>query len=245
MTGTPTKSYQKRRIIEEVLKLPILYNISINEAVDMNLLSNYRINIIDIFLDETRNIKIERINKSSFYTSEKSQYDYYNKKAEWAILTKEGDIKKKILFRMRKIYESKSKFQKAFEIFHSEYFKNHRKIIFCPTINMANIMCSNTYHSLTTNEHLLSFIKGDINSISMVNSGGIGFNYKEIDDLFIIQVDSDINGYTSQKICRALLKQPNHIVNIWLFRLKGTKDEEWIESALTNFKKENIYVYNK
>ena len=33
----------------------------------------------------------------------------------------------------------------------------------------------------------------------MVNSGGIGFTYKEIDDLFLIQADSDVNGYTSQR----------------------------------------------
>jgi hypothetical protein len=101
-------------------------------------------------------------------------------------------------------------------------------------------MCQYTYHSKTNNEDLLSFVNGEINSISMVNSGGIGFTYKEVDDLFLVQADSDINGYTSQKICRALLKQPNHKVNIWIFNLLGTKDEKWVKSALQNFKPEKI-----
>lgn len=238
MTGTPTKSYDKKQILHS-LNLSTLYDISINEAVDIGLLSNYQINIINISLSSIKNVKIEYRGKY-FYTSEKDEYEYFDRLAEKAISTSSDNVQFAILNRMRKIYENSSKFKVAYTMFNSDKFKNHRKIIFCPTIRQSEQMCQYTYHSKTNNEDLLSFVNGEINSISMVNSGGIGFTYKEVDDLFLVQADSDINGYTSQKICRALLKQPNHKVNIWIFNLLGTKDEKWVKSALQNFKPEKI-----
>ncbi len=240
MTGTPTKSWDKKKILQS-LNLNSLYDISINEAVDIGLLSNYQINIINIPLSSVKDIKREYGNNKFFYTSEKDEYLYFDKRAEEAIgKGNREEIQKAVLGRMRRIYENSSKFKTAYRMFNNEIFKSHRKIIFCSTIKQAEQMCKCTYHSKTDNKDLLAFVNGDINSISMVNSGGIGFTYKEVDDLFLIQTDSDVNGYTSQKICRALLKQPNHKVNIWLFKLLGTKDEKWIRSALENFKSEKI-----
>lgn len=238
MTGTPTKSYLKNQILNG-LNLPILYDISISEAVDLGLLANYQINIINVELSSLNTIEISTL-KHRFKTSEKKQYDFVNRVTEKAIAERERNMKYKILMRMRLIYENQSKFQKAFSMFHSNQLKDHRKMIFCPTIKQATAMCKFTYHSKTDATHLIDFVNGKINSISMVNSGGIGFTYKEVDDLFLIQADSDVNGYTSQKICRALLKQADHFVTIWIFLLKGTKDEEWVKSALKNFNPENI-----
>jgi len=53
MTGTSTKHNDKLNLYKK-LKLPILYDLSINEAVDIGLLANYQINVLKIEPDKTK-----------------------------------------------------------------------------------------------------------------------------------------------------------------------------------------------
>ena len=239
MTGTPTKHEYKNEIYKK-LNLKILYDLSINDAVDIGLLSNYNINILNVEMNKEKNIKVVYGNKH-FFTSEKNQYEYYNKKVEEAKNNNFLGLKKFTLNRMRIIKNSNSKLKAAKELLSR---LDGKILVFCGSISQAEKVCKHTYHSKKNDSDLKLFQNDEINKIAMVNSGGIGFTYKRLDHLILIQCDSDRNRITSQKICRILLKQKDYKANIWIICLKDTQDEKWVNSTLQNFDQSKIKYVN-
>jgi len=235
MTGTQTKHETKKDLYKS-LKLPILYELSINEAVDIGLLANYTIKVIEIDMSREKTVKAGTKDKP-FMTSEEEQYKWLSSSAQKAIFQKRKDAQFRILARMRSVYDSDSKTKAAKYLIDN---LQGRKLIFSSGIKQAEYLCSNVFHSKTDDKYLNKFISGEIDEIAMVNAGGVGTTYKEIDHLFMVQADSDKNGLTSQKVARTLLDQPNYKATIWVLCLIGTQDEKWVESALQNFDKSKV-----
>lgn len=232
MTGTQTKHQDKLDLYKR-LGLPVLYEMSINEAVDMGMLANYAIKVIEVDLGTEKTVPAG--NKDNpFMTTEAAQFAYIDKTVNQAIYQKRRDSTFQILKRMRFIKNSPSKQEAALLLMER---LSGRKLFFCGSIEQAESICSNTFHSKTDNTDLLKFMSGEVDEIAMVNAGGTGFTYKEIDHLVMTQADSDKNGLTSQKLCRTLLQQKDYKATIWIICLLGTQDVKWVESALTNFDK--------
>lgn len=235
MTGTETKHEVKQDLYRR-LKLSVIYEMDINEAVDAGILSNYDIKVVEVSMSSEKNIKAGTAEKP-FFTSEDKQYEYLDKMLKQAIFQKRKDLAFRMLKRMRAIYDSSAKEMAA------KWLKENltgRKLIFCSGSNQAERLCEYTYHNKTDGENFRKFVAGEIDEIAMVNKGGTGATYKALDHLILVQADSDKNGLTSQKICRTLLQQENYKATIWIICLVGTQDEKWIESALERFDKDKI-----
>lgn len=235
MTGTQTKHETKKELYK-ALKLPVLYKLSINEAVDIGILANYSIKVIEVSLGTEKNVKAGSKEKP-FMTSESSNYSYLDTTVNKAIHQGRKDVVFRILARMRAIYNSPSKTKVAKFLMEN---LTGRKLFFCATISQAEDICEFFYHSKTNDKNVQRFIKGEIDNLALVNAGGIGWTYKDINHLIMAQADSDNNGSTSQKIARTLLEQKNYKATIWLICLMGTQDEKWVESALENFDKNKV-----
>ncbi|MGL6063778.1 MAG: DEAD/DEAH box helicase [Fusobacteriaceae bacterium] len=239
MTGTPTKDSSKEKLYK-MLNLSILYQLDINKAVDMGLLANYDIKVIKLPLDTKRNMEIKGKTKT-FYTSEKDSYNYINNKIIDAQENFSPNLKTLIRFRTQNIYNSRTKTNYVKKLIKE---LTGRKLIFCSDIKQAEELSPYTYHSKTNNEQLRQFISGEINTIAMVNAGSVGFTYKAIDHLIIVQTGTDTNGSVSQKIARTLVEQKNYKATIWLVCLEKTKDEEWVEKTLDNFNRKKVKYFN-
>lgn len=235
MTGTESKHDDKKELYKQ-LGLKVLYKLSINNAVDIGVLSNYTIKKLEVDMSEEKNIEAGTIGKR-FKTSEKANYNYIDKMAQQAIYQNRSDAGFRIMNRMRAIKNSPAKYEAA--KFLVDNLKG-RKLIFASTIDQAESLSEYTYHSKTDNKHLKMFQSGEIDQIAMVNAGGTGFTYREIDHLILVQADSDKNGLTSQKLARTLLEQPNYHAIMWVLSLIGTQDEKWVSSALSNFDSKKI-----
>jgi hypothetical protein len=239
MTGTESKSKVKKDLYNK-LDLEVKYEININKAVDIGLLSNYRIKVIMVDLDDKKNIEVKYKDKKtkkekSFMTSEESQYNYLSDKLSKAT-TKYG-----IMHRRQVIGNSPSKLGAARYIFNSLEGKN---IVFAVSMKQAEDLCDFVYHGKTDDADLKKFIAGETNKIAMVNKGGTGYTYTIIDNLLLTQIDSDVNGLTSQKIARTLLKQGDYEATIWITCLRGTQDQIWLASTLMNFDPSKIEYIN-
>ena len=237
LTGTKAKTLEKNEIYN-LLNLHILYELDLTSAVDMGLLSNYVIKVVKIPLSDKLMVECGN-DKKRFLQSERKRYQYLSQLVENSKFDDFTTRKFRILNRMRAIYDSPSKNVVL------KYLSQHlygRKMYFCSSIKQADDICQYSYHSKTTNKDLLKFISGEINEISMVNAGTVGFTYKAIDNLIISQVNSDNVGSTTQKICRALLKQHNYDACIWILCLQDTQDELWVESTLKNFDSNKIEI---
>lgn len=239
MTGTESKHEEKKELYNK-LNLQVIYEVPLGDAVDMEILSDYSIKVVEVTMGITKDIPAGTKDKP-FLTSEASQYVYLDKMFKQAMYQKRKDVPFRMLSRMRAIYDSKTKTEVAQFLINT---LSGRKLFFCSSAKQADLLCTNSYHSKTDNKNLLKFMAGEIDTITMVNKGGTGATYKNIDHLVIIQADSDKNGLTSQKIARTLLKQKNYKATIWIICLSGTQDEKWVESALERFDKSKVEYIN-
>lgn len=228
MTGTETKDFSKLNLIKR-LGLEVLYRIDINEAVDIGLLSNYDIKVVGVDMSEVKDIS--RL-KGKFFVSEKENYAYLDKKAEEAI--SKGDRSASFMVRARTNAIKNSNTKNRVTRFLLHRLKG-RKLLFAPSIKMSGLLCDYTYNSKTDDTDYIRFAKGEIDSLAMVDSGGVGHTYKGIDHLILMQASRDTNGDTSQKIARTLLSQKDYKACIWLICLKGTRDFDWVKSSLSRF----------
>lgn len=235
LTGTDSKYESKQNLYKE-LNLDVIYKMDINEAVDIGILSNYEIKVVEIEMGTEKNIKAGSKVKS-FMTSEEKQYQYLDKQFITAVFQRRKDVPYKMLARMRAIYDSSSKTEAG------KWLMNNlegKKLFFCSSSKQADSICENTYHNKTDGKAFKQFLEGSIDNIAMVNKGGTGVTYRNLDHLVLVQVDSDNNGLTSQKISRALLKQDNYKAVIWILCLINTQDEKWVESVLNRFDKSKV-----
>lgn len=239
MTGTESKSKDKKELYDK-LGLKILYKITINKAVDIGLLANYEIKVVKVPMDKNKNIVVEYKDKvtkktKSFTTSEQKQYEYLSRKLD------KNKTKFGIMHRRRLIGNSPSKVGAAKYIINS---LEGKKLIFAVDRNQAADLCDYVYHAKTDDADLKKFISGEISKIAMVNKGGTGYTYHNIDNLIITQVDSDTNGLTSQKIARTLLEQGDYKATIWILCLEDTRDVIWLNSTLESFDKTKVEYIN-
>lgn len=239
MTGTESRNKTKQQLYKD-LKLKVLYKISINTAVDIGLLSNYKIKVVMVPMDNKKNILVEYKDKvtkktKSFMTSEQSQYEYLTRRLE-TNMTKFG-----VLHRMHIIGNSPSKLGAAKYIINS---LEGKKLIFAVSRKQAEELSDYVYHGKSDDTDLKKFINGEITKIAMVNKGGTGYTYSAIDNLIMTQVDSDNNGLTSQKIARTLLEQKDYKACIWLICLEDTQDSIWLASTLMSFDPSKIEYIN-
>lgn len=239
MTGTESKSDVKQELYSR-LGLKVLYKLTINQAVDVGLLSNYAINVVKVPLSDKLNIEVKYKDKTtkqekSFMTSELKQYQYISTKMATT------PSKTVALHRRRVISKSPSKLSVARYIFNS---LEGKRLIFAVDRSQAEELCDDFYHGTSNTTALEKFKSGEINKIAMVNKGGTGYTYTVIDGLILVQVDSDTNGLTSQKIARTLLEQGDYKATIWLICLECTQDEVWIKSTLESFDESKVTYIN-
>lgn len=226
MTGTPSKDNYKRQLYN-LLKLPILYCVDINLASDLDILSDYEINVLQFPLSTKKDIVV-KTKHSSFYTSEKAQYDYYSTKLD----TQFGG-----LWRRRGLASTNTKKRVVQNLLKQI---SGRVLIFAPYIEIAEEISDKVYHGKSNNKkHFTDFIEKKSNELCLVNKGGTGVTYEDINHLIVVQADSDKNGLTTQKIMRCLLKDGTK-PTIWILCHENTQDEVWVDSTLENFKQEKI-----
>ena len=175
-------------------------------------------------------------------TSEASYYEYLDKKAveSYGTESRTGKIPWAITRRVEAIKKSPTKKELAHRLL--DQICKGRTLIFAPFIDYAEELCLYSYHSKSENKIALEkFQNFEIDKLSLVNTGGVGFTFLGIEYLLIVQMDSNKTGISSQKIARSLLKQDNKDkVKILVLCLKDTKDEQWVLQGLKDFDKSKI-----
>lgn len=242
MTGTLTKDVDKLNILRS-LNLKILKNISLDTAVNLGVVAPYSIIKIGVTLDSVnKNVK-SGTKLKPFYQTEFDKYNYLTRVIE------EYKIKNPLrkvpmhlyLNRMRFIYKAQSKQEFAKKLLNKLEGKT---LVFTGSIENAEKISEYTYHSKRNDKCLKQFLNGEINHLVCVNSGGVGYTFKDIDNVIIVQSDSNKNGNTLQKLARALVPRDNYKANIFMLFYKDTIDEDWVNYSLSNLDNKNIKVFN-
>lgn len=236
LSGTHPKHKEKLDLYSK-LNLKILVSMTIDEAVDKNLIAPYNITVVECKLDNKDKYILGGTKAKPFYQTEESRYRYLTRLINAKLFS--GQTVPKFLFlnRMRFIYNLKSKNEFAKKLLAK---LPGRTLIFTGGIEQAENISKYTYHSKTDDTNYVKFLNQEINELALVNSGGIGSTYRNVDNLIIVQVNSDEKGDATQKIARSLVLQEGYVANIYILIVVDTVDEGWKDKVLKGFNAEKI-----
>lgn len=238
---TATLPEDKRELLKSI-NLNEIFHLSLDEGVKLGIVAPFNISIIECKLDN-KDKYIEAGSKDKkFKITEQQQYDYLNKQLRKLLFANGEYPQWLILKRMKFLTSLKSKTKIAENLLKSIH-PDKKVIIFCGSIDQAEVLSKNTFHSKTDSKALDDFINNKVKRLSCVNALNEGMNIPGIDVAVIVQVDSkDTN--LIQRIGRAVRYREGHLAEIYIISVLDTQDEKWTESALKSFDKSNIKFIN-
>jgi len=214
---------------------PKVYEYKTDEAVDDNILNDYRIYVHMIDLDHRKNLPIT-MGKKTWTSSEVATYNYWTSKIESSENPKNLQILR--IMRMKAMMGFKSKENKVIELLARRKTKT---IVFANTQEQADRLSPHSYHSTNPKsaENLEKFKNDEIDLLSAVEQLSEGVNVPNLKSGIIMHAYSN-NRKASQKIGRLLRLNPDDTAGIHILCQKGTVDEDWVKSALAHLNQDKI-----
>jgi superfamily II DNA or RNA helicase len=235
LTGTPPRYHRSEKGEMVYQYCPIMYNYITDDAVDDDILNDYRIIVHRMALSSENNIHVQFKN-NNFYTSEVKNYAYQSRRIMEAETKKQEQIAS--IMRMKSIMEYKTK-----EVYARELL-NHIKekcIVFCNTQDQADKLCKYSVHSNNSEseENLQMFKDGTIKKLSCVMQLNEGVNIPNL-EAGIIMHSYGNERKASQRIGRLLRLNPTQTATVHILCYKDTVDERWVNEALKDLDQSKI-----
>lgn len=240
--GKKTKS-----LLRSNLQLKIIFEYSIEQAINDGIISNYIVNIHYLNLDNTiKNIEYGTKKKPLIGTEQEAYKWYTNQFEKFKFLAYSDKSLENIKYqyankRATLIYNSKNKLEFAKELIKNSY----KCLIFTTRTNIADKLAPNSFHSKSDDEESLENFKNNkIRKLAVCNMASMGITVKKLKHLVVHQLQSS-EEMAMQKFLRAMNFDNGENAVIDLIVLKDTQDENWVKSAI-NFvpsTKINLYYY--
>lgn len=239
LTGTPPvrKSSIKYRMVDKYC--PIIFEFSVDEATDSNILNDYRIIIHQLELSKVPDLQKKSKQGGVWYTSEAKDYAYLTRRCQEAMSAKSQQMS--AIMRMRGLMEYGTK-----ESYLKGILQNisSKCIIFANTQKQADRVCKHSYHSgnSKSEENLELFSDGRIDKLSCVLQLSEGISIPNLRQGIIMHAYGN-ERKTAQRIGRLLRLSPDQKATCHILCYENTVDEKWINKALETFDSEKITTY--
>jgi superfamily II DNA or RNA helicase len=240
LTGTPPKrrTSEKYRMVQKYC--PIVYEFSVDEATDSDILNNYKIIVHELMLSKLQTLNKKTKDGGNWYTSEYKDYEYFTRRVADAQTQKQKQFAS--IMRMRGLMEYKTK-----EEYMQGLLKNigQKCIIFANTHKQADRVCKHSYHSgnKSSDENLQLFSDGRIDKLSCVLQLSEGVSIPGLQQGIIMHAYGN-ERKTAQRIGRLLRLNPTQTATCHILCYKGSVDEKWVTSALSGFDSQKIKYFN-
>jgi superfamily II DNA or RNA helicase len=243
LTATLPKDELKVQILKE-LGFKVVYELPLDKAVGLGLVSPYEITVIEVRLDDKEKYIKSGTKDKPFFQTELKKYNYLSLMVKRLMFssnpTAKRNLKWKILDRMRFIYNLKSKTKVAEFLLEEIIPQEERTLIFCGGIDQAEHLNQYSFHSKKKNHEDFDNFKAEkINRLSCVNALNEGHNIPNVDNGLIVQLNSkELN--LVQRVGRIVRYRKGHIAQIYIVCAIETQDEKWVAKALEGFDKSSI-----
>lgn len=236
LSGTPPRYANSEKGIMVNRYCPIAYRYTTDEAVDNELLNDYRIMVHMLDLEDRPTVPVQMKDGRSFNTSELKTYNYWTERVDNATSQKNKQVAS--IMRMKAMMTFPSK-----EEFANVLFNNidEKVLLFCNTQEQADKLCGFSYHSKNPDsmENLQLFSNGTILKMTCVEQLNEGINIPKLRQGIIIHSYGN-EKKASQKIGRLLRLNPNDCATAHILCYRNTVDERWVENALKDFDESKI-----
>jgi superfamily II DNA or RNA helicase len=142
MTGTPSTRSDKEDLYWR-LGMNVCYQVTIDEAIELGIVSDYQITVYRVAMDEEENLEAGS-EQNRFLTSEAAYYRYLDKKAIASYSMPSNGIPWAISKRATAVKDSPTKKELARRLLEKEC--KGRTLIFAPFIKDAEAICSDRFH---------------------------------------------------------------------------------------------------
>jgi superfamily II DNA or RNA helicase len=241
LSATPPSDEIKKVLVK--LHCPVVYEYSLDEAVENGVVSPYKINLVEVQLDNIDKYIKAGTKANPFMTTEYNHYQYLCKQIlRLKFAGKQQAAMFAQLNRQRFIGNLKSKTEIA-KLIKNKYIKDDRALIFCHSIAQAEEMCQHSFHSKSKGNSLEDLRNKKINQLSCVKALNEGQNIPDLDSAIIIQVNS-VERNVIQQMGRIVRWRPDHEAVIWILIAVNTQDETWWNKCSENIDKTRITYIN-
>jgi hypothetical protein len=234
---TGSLSLETAIVLKTELKLTSVLNYTIENAINDNIISDYRINIYECYLDDVERNVLSGTKYKTFYTTELKHYLYLTQQFNKFKELQQDRIK---MFyagqRARFIYSCKTKLNLAKKLID----KQSRVLVFTNLVKVANLLTKDSFTSKEkTDIKLEKFIKGDIDKLTVINMASMGITVPNLKHIVCHQLQSS-EELAIQKLLRAMNFELGEMAEIDIVVIKNTEDEKWLNKALLSFNRDKI-----
>jgi superfamily II DNA or RNA helicase len=239
LTGTPPRyiNTEKGKIVNQFC--PIKYKYITDDAIEDNILNDYKIIVHKMPLSNINNIAV-RLKDKEFYTSEAKNYTYWTCRLMDANTKKQEQIAS--IMRMKALMGFQTK-----EVYTKKLLDGieEKCIVFCNTQDQADRICKYSVHSknIDADENLQKFKDGDIEKLSCVLQLNEGINIPNLRAGIIMHAYGN-ERKSSQRIGRLLRLNPDDKATIHILCYKDTVDERWVTEALKDLDQSKIKYFD-
>jgi superfamily II DNA or RNA helicase len=241
---TGTMNDQTRFDMHYILNINIIYEYSIIEAVKDGIIADFIVNVHYCNLDNKNKNVLSGNKFKSFYSTEKSTYDYltgvFENYKELAYNNPSYNVQKRFASdkRMRFIYSSQTKINYVKSFLNKNI--NEKILVFASDIKTAEHLSKYSYHSKSKEDNLSKFNEEKFNHLSCCKMLNVGVTIPKLHKIVIQQLTSNEEN-TSQILARALnLEYSGKVAEINIFCIKNTVDDVWVNKSLSWIPKEKI-----
>jgi len=239
LTGTPPRyaDSEKGRMVSQFC--PIQFTYITDDAVEDDILNDYRIIIHKMSLSSANNIPVNVKNRS-FNTSEIKNYNYWTQRVYESNGPKQRQISS--VMRMRAMMDFKTKESYAKRLLEDI---EDKCIVFCNTQDQADRICEHSYHSNNPDSegNLDLFGNDHITKLSCVMQLNEGVNIPNLRAGIIMHAYGN-ERKSSQRIGRLLRLNPTETAIVHILCYKNTIDEKWVEEALKDLDQSKIKQFD-
>jgi superfamily II DNA or RNA helicase len=241
LSATPPTDETKKMLLK--IHCPVIYEYKLDSAVEDSVVAPYKINLVEIQLNSIDKYISAGTKDKPFMTTEYSHYQYLSK---LILQHKYGGRAQAAMFaqlnRQRFLGNLKSKMDVA-KLIRDKYMIDERALFFCHSIAQAEELCSDTFHSKSSDKALKKLRSKEISKLSCVKALNEGENIPDLDSAIIIQINS-VERNLIQQTGRIVRWRPNHEATIWVLVAIGTQDEVWWNKCSENLDKQKITYLN-
>lgn len=239
LTGTPPRYNisEKGKMVNQYC--PILFNYITDEAVDDDILNDYRI-IVHMMNLSTQNTIPVNLKDKSFFTSERKNYDFWSDRLDSASSPKQRQIT--AIMRMKALMSFKTK-----EDYVKKLLNNieDKCLVFANTQNQADELCTYSVHSNNPDSelNLTNFKEGVIDKLSCVMQLNEGVNIPNLRAGIIMHAYGN-ERKANQRIGRLLRLNPDEIAIVHVLCYRNTVDEKWVQEGLKDLDQLKIRYFD-
>lgn len=236
LTGTPPRYQNSEKGVMVNRYCPVVYSYITDDAIDDNILNDYKIIVHLLPLSTAKNYKVTKKSGGYFMTSERDHYNYWTNSIDREFSL--GSKQKLRILRMQGLMQYPTK-----EKYVASLLSNidNKCIIFCNNTEQADRVCENSYHSKNPDSetNLENFKSGKIQCLSSVQQLNEGVNIPNLKYGIIMHAYSN-ERKSNQRIGRLLRLNPEDEAVIHILAYKDTVDLEWVTSALSDLDQSKI-----